>query len=466
MPATETGEPAAPSLGGTLRVAFQGLHTSLREIRQGCESFRAPTDLLVRLKEAARAVAAPRTPKPPADTMEALQRWKSALSSGMTETLSRRDLRQLTWEPEAVFDARFQGVLERCWAGMPLSSRTMQALVRSFHKGWTPACEGERTAKWLRLLLGGDVRESEAIRKWKRDSAVVLGPGGRDALALKILAEDRPVAEVATRWGIDDHTPYFEAAVSQRAVPWAIDPQYRGPGLEKLFSRLLPWARKVVSEARFKELVSTVILDDRFANEGPDLVLLKAYVLGAEGLGDPRLPANRARWTGVSDQARTRVLHWLTKADIVMFFETILPDSMDKHGRKPFWLRYHDSILTSRPLLTFADRFRVGLHFRGREDELQHLGTVYKQASSAFFLLFPDVLIVEFAVAGCAYFYTGENRRKLEREMWRSAPFSTAELKNMDGSREAIPHTQGWENRMASALARFGVRARSRNLYY
>lgn len=452
--------------GASLRTAVDGLSVAARQIRAAREAFRAPAEPLAKLKAATAVVAAPRRMRQPVDSGEALRRWRIARASGRTESLTRRDLRQLAWEPEAVFDEVFQGVLERSWAGGPISSRTMQALVRSFHRGWTPVAENERTARWLRLVLRRNVRESEIIKRWRQETPVVLGPDGRNALALKVLADDRPVAAVAATWGVDDGTPYFTAAIKDRAISWAVNPTFRGEGLKRLFEHLLPWARLKLPAEQFKEAAAEVILDNRFQAEGVDQNVLKAYVLGPSGLGDPRLPANRHQWTGVKDEARARILHWLTKADIVMFFETILPDAMDRHGRKPFWLKYVPLIIESRPLLTASDRSRLGRHFRGREDELRHVGSVWKNESSAFFLVFPEVLVVEFAVAGCAYFYTGRPRQILQQAMWRGEPFSVAELKSTSSASEYVPHSQGWEPRMEDVLARLGVRRTGRARYY
>ena len=319
--------------------------------------------------------------------------------------------------------------------------------------------EGQGTARWLSRVLKREIRESNVIRKWKKEPAVVIGPDGCRLLATRVLAEPSPIAEAALQWGVDDKTPYFATTILQHAIPLLINPQYPGNWIDKLCADVLPWAKRTLPEARFKELVGGVILDRRFAVDGAELNTLKGFILGVNGLGDPRLPANRSHWTGVPDQARTRVLHWLTKADIVMFFETILPNSRDRHGRKPFWLRYTDSIITSRPILTREDRLRLARNFRGKEEELQHLGMVGNQISSAFILVFSNVLVVEFATMGRANFYTGAIRERMEREMWRSTTFKDSDLRNSSGATESVVHRPGWERNVQSALAQFGIRA-------
>jgi len=453
LPPQESTQP-----GSRLKGAFESLVTVALTIRHGGQAFHLTQIPLLRLKEAAVGVSAPPSLRPPLDTGEALQRWDIAKKGNAPFSISRRDLRQLTWEPTTVYDELFQAVLERHWGDAPLSSRTVQALVRSFHKGWSASVEGQATARWLGRVLRREIRESGVIRKWKKEPAVVLGPDGCRLLAMQIMGESRPVAEAALQWGVDDRTAYFATSILQHAVPLLINPQYQGNWIDKLCADVLPWARKTLPEARFKELMGSVILDKRFAVDGVELNTLKAFVLGAYGPGDPRLPANRSHWTGVPDQARTRVLHWLTKADIVMFFETILPNSRDRHGRKPFWLRYTGSIITSRPILTREDRLRLTRNFRGKEDELQHLGIVGNQISSAFILVFRDVLVVEFATMGRANFYTGALRERMEREMWRSTTFKDSDLRNLAGATESVVHRPGWESNVRTALAQFGVR--------
>jgi hypothetical protein len=336
-------------------------------------------------------------------------------------------------------------------------------MVRSFHKVWLPEREGKRTAGWLRGLLNGPTRDSNLLRKWKAEPSVILGPGGPDALARKLLAEDRPIAEVALQWGLDERTPFFEAAVVDGAIPVALaSTSSQAKIFTQLSTRFLPWAKRNLALERYKSLLGAVVLKPRFASPGPDQDALKAFVLGSDGLGDPRLVANRARWTGVAEEARTQVLHWLTTADIGLFFESIMTDARDRHGRKPFWLRYLDSIVTSRPLLSVSDRARMTARFRGREDELKHVGSVSGQTSSAFILLFPNVIVVEFADMGRAYCYTGERRLKLEQSMWRSEPFGSLDLKSVHFAADSVPHMRGWEYRMETALAQFGIRPGSR----
>ena len=450
------------AVGVALRAALEDMRTAALLVKRDHEAFRSPTHLH-RLQEAAREVSSPKTLKPPAATKDTLELWRKAKAAQSFDALTRRDLRQLIWEPEAVFDPLFHDLVDRTWAGTPLSGRVLQALVRSFHKKWLPEREEKRTAGWLRGLLNGPTRDSNLLRKWKAEPSVILGPGGRDAMARKLLAEDRPLAEVALQWGLDESTPFFEAAVAEGAIPRALDAStHRAQSLTQLCTRFLPWSRKNLALERFKSLLGTVVLNSRFASPGPDQDALKAFVLGSEGLGDPRLVANRARWTGVTEEARTHVLHWLTTADIELFFESIMTDARDRHGRKPFWLRYLDSIITSRPLLSVSDRARMAGRFRGREEELRHVGSVSGQTSSAFILLFSNVIVVEFADMGRAYCYTGERRQRLEQAMWRAEPFGNHDLKSVAFAAESVAHAKGWEYRMEIALAQLGIRPGSR----
>ena len=431
-------------------------------IKRDQEAFRPPTPLH-RLQESAREVSSPKALKPPAATKNTLELWRKAKAAQSFEALTRRDLRQLTWEPEAVFDRSFHDLMDQTWAGTPFSGRVLQALVRSFHKVWLPEREGKPTAGWLRGLLNGPTRDSNLLRKWKAEPSVILGPGGPDALARKLLADDRPIAEVALQWGLDERTPFFESAVVEGAIPVALATSTsQAKTLTQLSTRFLPWGKRNLALERYKSLLGAVVLNPRFASPGLDQDALKAFVLGADGLGDPRLIANRARWTGVADEARTQVLHWLTTADIGLFFESIMTDARDRHGRKPFWLRYLDSIVTSRPLLSVSDRARIAGRFRGKEEELRHVGSVSGQTSSAFILLFPNVIVVEFADMGRAYCYTGERRLKLEQAMWRSEPFGHLDLKSIHSAAESVAHMKGWEYRMETALAQFGIRPGSR----
>jgi len=104
----------------------------------------------------------------------------------------------------------------------------------------------------------------------------------------------------------------------------------------------------------------------------------------------------------------------------------------------------------------------MAARFRGREEELKHVGSVSGQTSSAFILLFPNVIVVEFADMGRAYCYTGERRKRLELDMWRSEPFGSHDLKSMELAEKSLPHMNGWEYHMETALAQLGIRPGSR----
>ncbi|HEY5864040.1 MAG TPA: EH signature domain-containing protein, partial [Candidatus Tectomicrobia bacterium] len=58
---------------------------------------------------------------------------------------------------------------------------------------------------------------------------------------------------------------------------------------------------------------------------------LKKLALHDTRLGDPRLSRNMKNWLGIQE-ARQRLLQWLSRADIHFFFEHVLPKDTDPHG--------------------------------------------------------------------------------------------------------------------------------------
>jgi len=182
---------------------------------------------------------------------------------------------------------------------------------------------------------------------------------------------------------------------------------------------------------------------------------------GLDHFGDPRLPANQARWTGVRRQSQDEFLRGLSREDIVFFFEHVLPRGLDPHGRKDFWLKYVGRVRRSRPLLCSEDAFRLRSLERKGQQKIGHYGRM-EGITSAFLLDFGEVLIVEFSAVGNAcYVYdrAGAETLGIGTNFWKPTPFSVFTLKH---KRACIGHMAHrltvWREKMSMLLAQYGIR--------
>jgi hypothetical protein len=217
----------------------------------------------------------------------------------------------------------------------------------------------------------------------------------------------------------------------------------------------------------FKQEVSKVILHPATTRVADVRESVTRFVLNDSRLGDPRLPHNNLNWIGLSE-AQRRIIEWLSQLDIVFFFESVLAPGKNPQGRKEFWLRYVPSIVRSRPLLSWKDKYRLQAILKEKGQELAHFGSMdYRSTASAFLLDFGNLLAIEFSETGNAcYLYRKADVDKIIPEFYASKAFAIKELKRDDLPHQRVVHRQrkspwhsgGWEEETAQVLARFGVR--------
>ena len=88
-----------------------------------------------------------------------------------------------------------------------------------------------------------------------------------------------------------------------------------------LFAELLTW--QLWSNTSFKEIVAKLILDGHYQREA-QREILQNFILSDDRLGDPTLKNGR-NWADMDRNAHENFIQWLSRADIVFFFEHVLP---------------------------------------------------------------------------------------------------------------------------------------------
>jgi hypothetical protein len=170
------------------------------------------------------------------------------------------------------------------------------------------------------------------------------------------------------------------------------------------------------------------------------------------------LPRNGPNWAGISEVARDTVIQWLSAEDIQLFFDHVLTNRNDPHGRKPFWLKYKGRVKRSRPLLSTLDESRWLANTATQKK--RNLGRMeYVCSTSAFLLDFGRVVVVEFSQVGNAvYVYDHRDVPDLNESFWSQARFSLNMLKQKDRCIERMTHSPLWQSKMRTLLAQFGIR--------
>jgi hypothetical protein len=365
--------------------------------------------------------------------------------------LEPRAVRYLCWEADIATDFRFQKYLDRLESD--LSARSLQGLVRSCHARWSSDFAAGGVAADVRRRLYRFNGANRVVGRWRENLSLIAGSKATGELAKWMLEGLKPVKEACEFWKLEEQSRYFLQAVEEAAAACLKKVGERSPYNRYMTGELIAWSGWPID--RFKKLMSDAIESafpaSEFAQE------LKVMVLGDSRLGDPRLPLNSINWLGVRTEARNRFIEWLSKDDIIFFFELGLPKGKDPHGRKKFWLDYVGNVKKSRPLLCDDDRARL----QSVNEKVGNFGRIIGE-TSAFLLDFGTVVAIEFSKSGNAcYLYEKPAAEKVIPDFWSPKPFSAPGLKSKRLSAEVVTHHLRWQVYLEMILARYGVRQRT-----
>lgn len=432
--------------------ALESLKIVARELKQEIEQpssrrnsplerLRVAINTLGQIKPARRVVV----------PQDYLRQWQEFLA-GERERLEPRAVRYLCWEPEVATNERFQDYLDR--EHTDLSARSLQGLVRSCHARWSSTFATGPVAAKVRRRLRSYQGANRFLSRWKDALPLILGSRGAEDFADDMVKNLHPIKSHCDAWGIEEQSSYIQQAVQHAALRSRERLAQDIRLSHYLLKEILSWT--VWSIEKFKAEVSAAILHPVTSEAFRESLI--AFVSQDHRLGDPRLPRNRPNWLGVADEARRRLIEWLSRADINFFFEHCLPRGADPHGRKPFWLRYVSRVAMSRPLLDWEDKARLQAVLRQSRDQVGHFGLI-EGTTSAFLLDFGPVVVIEFSRAGNAcHIYEKRVSEKVVPDFWTVQPFTIYRLKQRSLCVERVVHRIGWQQEMTSILARYGIR--------
>lgn len=393
--------------------------------------------------------------KPSPTPEEYIKLWQQYLS-GSQLVLPHRAIRYLCWYSEIATSERFIKYIEV--NNSTLSPQQLQGLVRSCHDLWTPHLASGYVTKYVSSLIKSYKGANRVIEKWQANLSMILGLKGDSEFGKKIFEEKNLVKAVCEKWFLDQETQYCINAVGH-AIKFCEEDLKKGNKQigDFLIDNLISWEGWLIEG--FKKQVESALLNNDITNYSLlknkliTLILSKAK----DKLGDPRLPNNSRKWLGISDVARRRLIQWLSMEDIVFFFEHVLPDSKDKHGRKDFWLKYVNVFQQTRAFLCEEDRLRLASTINRNKDKIENFGKL-KGKNSAFLLDFGSVIAVEFSKVGAIYLYNREQFNRIIMDFWSSKEFGEGDFKQMDFNLARIPHTGNWEYPIRAELSRLGIR--------
>lgn len=449
--------------GLALLEALRVLQVSVRELRAETEHpFGLPEESLRKLSRVIDNLGQARQARPTRCPPEYEKQWTEVLS-GNRETLEPRAVRYLCWNTEVATDRSFQYFLDRSHS--ILNARSLQGLITCCHSRWSDEFASSQVVARVLDRLNHYDGPNRLLTMWKAHASMILGTRAHQAFAGEFIRAGSSIGQHCRSWGISEEPlPFLQMTVEQAGVSCLEDIDRVNGMKELLFREIVPWTGW--SPHRLKNLFSRLILES--PKRKPELVEpISRLVIGDRRFGDPRQRHNQNNWLGIDEAAR-RVKEWLSTADITFFFEHVLPDKKDPHGRKAFWLRYVGCRgLVSRPLLNEFDKYRLRDILWKKREEVSHFGEI-EGNTSAFLLDFGPILVVEFSAVGNAcYVYEKRAGAEIVADFWTPKSFRVSDLKSPSKAVSRVIHKKprfawqrdGWEDEMAAILARYGIRA-------
>jgi len=377
--------------------------------------------------------------------------WQSVRKGGDAQ-LSQRTIRYLAWEPDVVLSIEFHAYLDD--KGIELSASGIQGFVRSCHASWPDFLKNIPLQGIASRRLQAYKGVNRVVTRWKESSGRILGPNAPDLMAAAMLDGLKRPSDIASDWSVDGSSTFFvetiRAVLTMARIRWRENGDIRS----YVFREILPWAGWPI-EVLKSESAECILHQGASSQDVKEP--LQAFVLRSPHLGDPRLPRNATKWLGVRAEAAQRLIEWLSRADIIFFFDHAFPTGGDKHHRKPFWLKYVSRVIRSRPLLGQDDAARLQRHQRQPGGEVGNFGKL-NGMNSAFLLDFGNICAIEFNQVGACYVYDRKGIDRVVSDFWSRGYFNESSLKKRDLAVDRIIHNPGWEEKMAQLLARYGVR--------
>jgi hypothetical protein len=397
----------------------------------------------------------PVTSQKPPRSEQYLEQWNRYLD-GEVKTLDKLALKYLCWESDVVVNPLFCKILVNNAGTLP--TRAIKGLVSTIHQNWHKNAHSDPVTNFTVAELSRYSGKDRAITKWKSGVKMLLGKDAAASFAKNVLLDSfAEMKNAAELWAISEDTAFmrysavnaFEQALSQIET--------REGTVAYILKELFYWHGWRVNADGFRHMVNKLMLYPQAHVYSEEL---RPKILNHEMLGDPRLPVNRNRWLAIEQEAKQKFIGWLSKRDIVFFFDHVLKDK-DRHGRRQFWLEYIDSMKSSRPFLSDS----TAMEFRRNRDV--NFGKLSAASNKAAFILdFGEVVVTEFSEVGMIYIYKRAEFETRVKDIWTNGHIQESTLKDQRLDDDCkIRHRAiedivyvDWRRNARSTLARYGVR--------
>lgn len=364
--------------------------------------------------------------------------------------------------PEFVGALAESGVLDR-------KRRWLGALIGSYFHAWRRIEEPEHLEHLLRTSVGRASMHSSRFQNIKKNAGALFSPDAARRMGEHV-ARNRTSVDAVLQLVGASRTGGLGREVAGEALKAGVDRFVHDcatagdaqvcTAFEYVNKELL--SNPQVSRDALAVAVDRLVLWTRTGELDTYRQALEHAIISHPRLGDPRLLANRSNWDACAP-ARDAVIRWMSRRDLAFFFDFVMDQTDDPHGRKKFWSRYIDQVVDCTVALAPNDAYRLQVQVRER---ISHASVTGSTDVSAFLMRFPgtDLIVVEFSRPGNAL-YIHDGRRFLERvpNGIRAMSFDLRDDLKGSSMEETFVHhhVPPWTSEVADYLRRYGIRPRT-----
>jgi hypothetical protein len=384
-----------------------------------------------------------------------IEKWTVLLAERNTSALSWKEIRNLCWEPKIATQPEFLDLIEVNQKA--LSSSAIQGLIFSYHSEYTGTSSNSRLEEFLRLLIEERGQYVPSLAVWRTQIDALVGGAASENMSERITRPGVSFTQSFETFRIYPNTSFASHAANRSIYRYVnLFSSMNVDSIEHFYKEII--TAPIIGRDTFKAVISRLILNPIHEQNEDLRTRLLAYIITNSGLRDPRIQIEG--WIGIDEQARQRVIQWLSSQDIDFFFGLLIGRE-DPHRRRSFWMGYVSKVYRSRALLCTRDRDTYQRQLRELETRGTSYGNLKSAPSSAFILDFGKLVVVEFSTVGRVYLYTPSVFNRIMPNFWSRECTSTA-LKNPELAIESITHHRHnpelWQDKVRNIMSRYGVR--------
>lgn len=420
------------------------------------------------IREVIQRTSRLRMPPPPDPQafQKAREKWKSAKAGSVP--LDRRDIRCLCQQVETALSPAWVLYLVHA-ESIKLRRIWVESLLAHYLAHWrtmeSPDALESALRHLLRRLPEGETWATELIQ----EAFNLIGPEVPQRLVKALPHPLRGLEGLLQRWALSREVGLGHAVLLEVLRSW--EQSYRAPQIHRPVGEVAADLREGfqgillepgIPEETFCSIVSTLVLAEWVRAHAELRDCLLEEILAHPRLGDPRL--KKHHWYSMP-MARDRVISWMARKDLRLFYDSVVSDYADDQGRKAFWLNYVDQVSDFRLVLAEDDRYR--LEEALGEGKFQFASMEGNGKVSAFILRFrtgqsaDDLVCVEFSRTGnslyaydASSFEAGVGRLDAHSFRIGSEPRN---LKNREYCKATQRHAGYWQGDVAQYLKLHGI---------